>query len=235
MDLGSAFGGVKAGVISGIAYFTVLAVFDVALLFILKDQAIAAILAGPSSAACPVAYDCLIAVMQISVPFFAVIGFFVSLIFAAIFGRYFESIPGKTPRVKGVSLGLILLISLVFLDLVGLSFSQEAAVASDGFELVASIGYGLLLGILYQRYTRAVEFVGEGAGVQMLVDGKDFTGKTRTFAAKSSHEVKAELSDKATFRAWSVSGGVSVEDPRSFETTMEVDGDGLLKVQTGKK
>ena len=71
--------------------------------------------------------------------------------------------------------------------------------------------------------------------LKIIVDGRNLTGKTRTFHLRSSHEVKGETSEDSAFKEWAISGGVSIEDPRSFRTSIDVNGDGVLKAFSTKK
>ena len=68
-----------------------------------------------------------------------------------------------------------------------------------------------------------------------MVDGRDCTGKARTFATTSSHKVRAEAAEDASFKEWEAAGGITLEDVRSFETVMEVNGDGKLTGKVGTK
>jgi hypothetical protein len=237
--VGSTFAGVKAGVLAGVVYFGVLAFVNVLVLFTFQKDAIAVITANyPQSCSAPSnssAYDCLVNVAQIQVPFVAFLGFFLSLVLAGVFGRLYEHVPGKDYKTKGISMGLLLLVVLTLVGLVGYTFDAAAAYITGAVEVVAAVGYGLLLGFLYARYTRRVEFVSApGAPIRIVVDGKDFTGKARTFSSKSVHEIRAATSEESSFKEWVVSGGVTVEDDRSYETTMEVNGDGMLKAVSRK-
>jgi hypothetical protein len=158
------------------------------------------------------------------------------MMFAGIFGGLYEAFPGKSPVPKGATLGVAVGITLLALGLTGIEFDLVARVVVTTFFILWTFAYGVLMGKLYRRYTREVQFVSrDEKALRVLVDGKDFTGRTRTFALKSSHEVRAGLDRGSSFKEWSVSGGVKVEDPQSFETTLEVEGDGVLIAQNGAK
>ena len=92
------------------------------------------------------------------------------------------------------------------------------------------------MGRLYRRYTRLVKFesLGEGS-LRIIVDGKDYTGKARTLATTSTHKVRAEVAEDASFKEWEGEAGIAIDDPRSFETTIEISGDGTLKALVAKK
>lgn len=123
--------------------------------------------------------------------------------------------------------------------LLGLTGARLGTIATDGltvFFAIWTVLYGAVLGRLYRRYTRSVRFeTADEKLVKVMIDGNDYTGRSRTFARSSAHKVRAKIAKGASFREWNVSGGVTVEDPRSVETTMKVDGDGLLRAQGGKK
>lgn len=235
--MGSGFVGVKAGVLAGIVYIGSIGLFNALLLYALKPDVLA-IITQQYPTICPVGAsgnatsveDCFSSVVVGYLPVIAFLGFFISLIYAYIFGRFYESFPGKGAKTKGIGVAFIVLLSLLYLGLTGVTFEPLDAEALLIFVLAATVVYGFLLGTLYRRYTKIVE-IGSPSDSQLRikVDGKDFTGKTRTFATKSVHEVRAEAPEGSSFREWVVSGGVTVEDTRSYETSMEVNGDGLLK------
>ena len=100
----------------------------------------------------------------------------------------------------------------------------------DAFDVLAMIGYSLIIARFYRKYTREVKFESPNPErLKITVDGKNFTGKTKTLSRPLHHTVRAP-SESGAFHEWLVSGGVSVLDAKSFETTMRVDGDGLLKI-----
>jgi hypothetical protein len=238
--VGSGFAGVKAGVLAGIVYIGSLALFNVLLLYVLKQDALHVISeqypqvcsSAPAANSTSVE-DCFSSVVTGYVPFLAFIGFFVSLIYAWVFGRVYEYFPAKGARTRGLMIAFVVLINLLYFGLIGIPFDQTAATALAIFALSMTVVYGVLMGTFYSRYTRRVDF--GGGDLRIMVDGKDMTGKSRTFATKSVHELRAEPKAGNSFRVWVVSGGVTVEDNKSFETTMEVNGDGLLKAEWKKQ
>jgi len=241
--LGSALAGIKAGVLAGLAYIGTLAFFNVAVLYISRQDILNYIANNFSQVCAPVKVvngtsiqDCFATLAPVYVPFVAFLGFFVALVYAGIFGRIYEFIPGRSPSFKGLTVAPIVAINLILFQLVGFTFEESARVALLLVLVGTTISYGLLLGNLYRRYTRVVEFVSQDeSSLRILVGRSDLTGKKRTLATKSTHALRADVSDDSSFRGWTVSGGVSVEDPRSFETTMEITGDGLLKGLVSKK
>lgn len=235
--MGSTFAGVKAGTLAGIAYIGSMALFNVILLYYFRQEVYSLISELSSQFCTPVAgsstistADCFSSVVAVYIPYIAFIGFFLSLLYSGIFGRFYEHLPGRSPEVKGVAIALVVFANLLIFNLTGIPFSYTAELALTAFSTAATAGYGVMLGKLYRRYTRSVEFVSENAVVlRILVDGKDVTGRTRTFATGSSHTVRASTTEDGEFKGWATSGGVSVEDSRSYETTLEIEGDGLLK------
>ncbi|MGP8124801.1 MAG: hypothetical protein ACLQEQ_02905 [Nitrososphaerales archaeon] len=244
--MGSFFAGIKAGTLGGIVYIGGLTAFNAALLYAFKAETIslfstnfpnvcpAAGNLNGSSAACFNSVFNL--VVTVYLPYIAFLGFFVSLFFAALFGWSYESFPGKSSFTKGEVAAALVAFGLFLGDLFGVLLGSLATVLLAVFFVVWTGLYGFIMGRLYTRYTRLVRFEStNGKLVKVMVDGKDYTGKSRTLAYTSIHKVRADVDEGVSFKQWDVSGGVTVEDPRSFETLMEVNGDGLLKAQGAKK
>jgi hypothetical protein len=241
--LGSYFAGVKAGTLGGLLYIGGLAVFNVLLLYALKADVLASIQQSYAQTCTPVATvnsasieDCFNSVVAVDVPYVAFVGFFIVLFYSGIFGSYYESFPGRGQLPKAQTAAAIAGLNLVLLGFSGFYFDYEAAVASVAFLVVWTIVFGYFLGRLYRKYTGVVEFKSQDdESLRILVDGHDYTGKARTFALSSSHKLRAEAADDASFKDWVAAGKVSLEDDRSFETLMEVNGDGTISGQVGKK
>ncbi len=240
--MGSFFAGIKAGTLAGILYVGGIAVFNVLLLYSLKATVLVEISHSyPQS--CPIvpnvngsAEDCFSSVISVDVPFVAFIAFFITLAYSGIFGIYYDSVPIRRATVKGLVAGAVIGLSLIFFGFSGYVFDSQSAEATAAMMVVWTPIFGYLLGRLYKKYTRLVEFSSQDEGLlRVLVDGRDCTGRARTFATTSSHKVRAEVSEDASFREWQASGGVTLEDPRSFETPMEVNGDGSVKGVVGQK
>ncbi len=211
--------------------------FNVSLLYVLRSDVLN-FLSGDlkncggivSGGSVPTPDECFNLVAQVYLPLTTFLTFLISLFFAASYGRFFEHIPGRGYTTRSTSVALILLIVLLTLGFGGVSFEFVARVSNLVFSLFITLVYGFVLGGLYRRYTRLVQFVSPDPALFMIhVDGKNFTGKTRTFALRSSHNVKAITSAGVSFKEWSTSGGVEIEDSKSFETSLEVKGDGMLK------
>lgn len=241
--MGSYFAGIKAGTLSGVLYVGGMAAFNVALLYALKADVLNLIQQSYSSICAPVATvngtsveDCFASVVAVDVPYIAFVAFFIVLFFAGLFGRYYDSLPGRGSTLKGETIAALVGVSLVSFGFSGFYFDSESAAATSAFLVAWTIVFGYFLGRLYRKYTRVVEFGSEDEGLlRVMVDGKDLTGKARTFALTSNHKVRAEVADDASFKEWEPSGGIKLEDPKSFETLMEVDGEGALKGSVGRK
>lgn len=242
--MGSFFAGIKAGTLGGVLYVGGLAVFNVLLLFALKPEVLSAIstyypqvcTAAPPSGNASTLEDCFSLLVAVDVPYVAFIGFFIALLYTGIFGLWYERLPGSSSLVKGETIAAIVGFNLVLFGFYGFYFNYESGLATGVFLLAWTAVFGYVVGRLYKKYTRLVTFQSQDEGaLRIFVDGRDFTGKTRTFATTSTHKVRAEVADDASFKEWEVGGAIMVEDPRSFETAMEVNGDGLLKAQVGKK
>jgi hypothetical protein len=113
-----------------------------------------------------------------------------------------------------MTIAIIARFSLLVLGPTIIHFGLAEMVTITTFFVVWTFVFGMLMGRLYKRFTREVQFANrDHKGLRTLVDGNDCTGKTLTFVTKSSHRVKAEVGTRNSFREWSVSGGVMVEDP----------------------
>jgi len=226
----------------GILYVGGMAAFNVVLLYALQADVLASI-SRANPTLCPIpgnvtvsAQDCFVSVVTIDVPFVAFVAFFVTLLYSGLFGIYHDYFPklGTTP--KAMVVGAIVAVNLLFFGFAGYVFDSQSTIATIAFLVLWTGLFGYSLGRLYRRYTRQVGFQSEDTSMlRVLVDGRDVTGRTMTFATTSSHRVRAELSDDASFREWEGGGGVGLEDPKSFETVMEVNGDGTLKGKVSGK
>ena len=226
----------------GILYVGGMAAFNVLLLYVLQADVLASInRANPTL--CPAvpnvngsAQDCFVSLVTIDVPFVAFVAFFITLLYSGLFGIYHDYFPKISTAAKAMVVAAVVAVNLLFFGFAGYIFDTESAVATTVFLTVWTAIFGYSLGRLYRRYTRRVGFESEDTSMlKVLVDGRDVTGRSRTFAATSSHRLRAELSNDASFREWEGTGGVNLEDPRSFETVMEVNGDGTLKGKVSSK
>lgn len=234
--MGSGFAGVKAGVLAGIVYVGGIAFFNVGLLLVFQKEALTYIsqtnplcTTGPVVNGTTSVQDCYNAVFTSYLPLVAFIGYFISLFFAWVFGAVYDSFPVRDPRVKGTFVAVLVGIVFVLLELDGVTFSYTVKALLSAFFLLITVAYGTMLGLLYKRYTREVQFVSDDPALRIVVGRRDRTGKKETFATRSVHKITART-ETGHFKQWVVSGGVSVEDDRSFETIMEINGDGMLKV-----
>jgi hypothetical protein len=228
--MGSIFGGLKAGVVSGIVYIALLGVINIIALYIFKDEAIRLIQENYSAQCSGItAEGCFLAVVQVYLPVNMFVSFVLLLVYASIYGRLFEYIPGTSYTSKGVTVSLILLLTMSFFGSAVTQFTFFGRVIVLASAFVLTIMLGVLLGRFYRRYTRTVEFQSSHPeGLRIFVDRRDVTGKRLTFSLHSIHKARAE--GKIPFKNWTFTGGVIVEDQRSFETPFEINGDGILKV-----
>jgi hypothetical protein len=246
--LGSFFAGIKAGTLGGILYVAGLAAFNVGLLYALRPDVLTAInQANP--VACPLVQnvngsvqDCFDLVVSVSVPFTSFVSVFVVLFISGLFGLYYDSLPGRSAVIKGLFFGAIVVFCMIFVVpfLFGLgliyAFNFSSGVATALFLLCWTPVFGYLLGRLYKKYTRVVEFSSQDPDLlKVVVDGSYSTGRERTFAATSNHRLRADIAEGASFREWEATEGITLEDSRSFETTMEVNGDGRVVGKVGPK
>jgi len=240
--MGSFFAGVKAGTLGGIIYVGGIAVFNVLLLYALQQNVLKEI-SQLSPQLCPYtpningsAMDCFSSVISVDVPFVAFVAFFISLIYAGVFGLYYDSLPSKSTTLKGMMFAVIICANLVFFGFSAYVFDTESIVLAGVFLLGWTPFFGYLLGSLYKKYTRVISFASQDPSLlKVIVDGRDCTGKGRTFATTSSHKVRAEVAEDASFKEWEAEGGITLDDSRSFETAMEVNGDGTLLGKVGPK
>lgn len=244
--MGSFLAGVKSGTLAGIVYLGGLAIFNVLILYALKAETLGALtrsFAQFCTSGAPTngivtgnAEDCFASIVTVLIPIGAFLGFFLSLLYSGIFGLFYDRFPWRSPILRGETMAVIIGVSLLILGTAGAYFTYAAGIAVNVIFLLWTVLYGFLLGRLYRKYSRLVTFQSQDEGsLRVFVDGRDFTGKARTLATKSMHKLRAEVAEDASFKEWEASGGVVVEDPRSFETVLEVNGDGFLRAQGGKK
>jgi hypothetical protein len=219
-----------------------IAVFNILLLYALQPSVLSAI-SRANPTLCPMVpnvngsvADCFSSLVAVDVPFLAFVAFFVTLLYAGAFGLYYDSVPTRSNTLKGLILAVIVGGNLLFFGFSGYVFDSESALATGLLMIAWTPVFGYLFGRLYVRYTRVVEFSSQDRELlRVMVDGRDLTGKRRTFASTSSHKIRAEVSDDASFKEWTPSGGVTLDDSRSFETVMEVNGNGTLTGKVGPK
>ena len=230
--MGSALAGAKAGILGGIFFAGAAGAFNIAILEAFSGTVLALF---QQNAACTTGsitpQDCFSALLTTDIPslvIFPIAAF--GILFGGLYGMYFEFLPGKGYSIRAVAAGMGLLIFILFFGTAGLTADENQKLLMDAFDVFAMVVYSLIIARYYRKYTREVEFqTPDPKRLKITVDGKNFTGKLRTLGVHSSHTIRAP-SESGTFHEWLVSGGVSVLDSKSFETTMRVDGDGLLKI-----
>jgi hypothetical protein len=239
--LGSAFAGAKAGILAGVVYCAIIGVYNLALLYIFKPSVLNALsqiqeCSGAATNSTLTPEQCFPTLTVVLLPETLLVVFIFSLVFSVSFGLLYDSLPGKNPSTKAATISMVLFLILLFSGRTGVYFNYASFLVLVLFNVVLLVLYSLMLGGLYKRYTRAVQFSSDAPEeVRILVDGRDVTNTTRTYSASSSHSIRAETPGTAAFKEWATSGGVSVEDEKSFETSMKVSGDGLLKAGSARK
>jgi hypothetical protein len=231
-ESGSSLAGAKAGILGGIFFGAAAGLFNIALLLAFSGSVLQVLQTYPfCSGGGATAQECLSTLLTTYIPTFVMFPIAVfGIIFGGLFGLYFEFLPGHGYRIRAVAIGMGLLIVILVFGVAGETTDQTQKTMMYAFDSVATLGYAAIIARYYRRYTREVEFESPDAQkLKITVDGKNYTGKRKTLSLHSTHTVRAP-SESGAFKEWLVSGGVSVLDSKSFETTMRVDGDGLLKI-----
>jgi len=234
--VGSAFAGAKAGVVASLYFAGSISVFNILLLLIFKSQALSYLqtfstCSGSGAAGVAgSAETCLsILVLQIiPIDDFVRIAV-VAMLFSVGIGLYYDVLPGPTYLRRMLLAALIMLVFMLFLDLYGVVTSVTQEVLMIIFEGVAALFYAVIMARLYRSFTREVEFQTVPPAGKVVVDRRNLTGKKRTFRINSKHKIEA-AGELKTFKGWLVSGGVVVDDPKQLNTSITVEGDGLLKL-----
>jgi len=231
-DSASSLAGAKAGILGGIFFAAAVGLFNWALLQAYSSTALQ-VLQGYSfcSGATGTPQNCFSTLLTTDIPSLVVFPVGVSgILFGGLYGAYFEFLPGQGYRIRAVAIGMAMFIMMLVIGLAGITVDQTTKSIMDAFDTVAMLGYALIIAHFYRKYTREVRFESPNhTRLKITVDRKDYTEKTKTLSLHSTHTVRAP-SESGAFHEWLVSGGVSVLDSKSFETTMRVDGDGLLKI-----
>jgi len=228
----SGLAGAKAGILGGIFFAAAVGLVNWALLeaFSSSTLHVLSTISYCSGTGNATAQACLSTLLNTNVPTLAVLQGASGILFGALYGMYFEFLPGEGYRVRAVAMGMAMLIVLLFLGLAGITIDRTQQLIMYATDIASMVGYVVITAHFYRRYTREVRFESPDPGrLKITVDRKNYTGKTKTLSLHSNHTVRAP-SESGAFHQWLVSGGVSVLDSKSFETTMRVDGDGLLKI-----
>jgi len=228
--LATGLAGAKAGILGGILFAALAGLVNWALLEAFSSttlQVLSTISYCSGTSGTP--QLCLSTLINTNIPTLAVLQGATGILFGALYGMYFEFLPGQGYSMKAVAAGMAMLIVLLFFGLAGITVDRTQQVIMYATDIVGMLGYTLIIARYYKKFTREVEFQSPDAQrLKITCDGKNYTGKLKTLAVHSTHKVRAP-SESGTFHEWLVSGGVTVLDSKSFETTMRVDGDGLLK------
>jgi hypothetical protein len=231
-DSGSSLAGAKAGILGGIFFAAVVGLFNIALLEAFSGSVLAAFQTNVVCTTPPTTpQDCFSTLLSTYIPTFVIFPIAVfGILFGGLYGMYFEFLPGRGYRIRAVAAGMGMLIMMLVFGVAGVTADQTQRAIMYAFDTAVMLVYSVIIARYYRIYTREVEFVSPNPErLKITVDGKNFTGKLRTLSLHSAHTVRAP-SESGAFHEWLVSGGVSVLDSKSFETTMRVDGDGLLKI-----
>jgi hypothetical protein len=232
--LASGLAGAKAGILGGIFFAAAAGLFNIALLEAFRGSVLATFQTVAICTTAPTTpQDCFSTLLTADIPSLVMFPIAVlGILFGALYGMYFEYIPGRGYPIKAVGMGLVMLILMVLSDLAGntTTTDQMQLITMRVFDVLAMLGYALIIAHFYRKFTREVKFESPNPRkLKITVDRKNYTGKLKTLSLHSTHTVRAP-SESSAFHEWLVSGGVSVLDSKSFETTMRVDGDGLLKI-----
>jgi hypothetical protein len=235
--VGSVLAGVKAGAVASFCFASSVSLFNILLLYSFKGQVLT-FLTQSYPTTCPAsvtpgvagtAETCFDDIVITGVPEADLLRLAViAMLFAVGIGVYFDYLPGRTYFRRTFLVVPIIVIGLLFLGLYGLVTDATQLVLMVVFESGAACLYAVILAWLYRRFTREVEFQGSATS-KIMVDSRDVTGKKRTYAVNSTHKLAA--ADEKTFRGWLVSGGLTVSEPREAKTSLQVTGDGLLKLR----
>jgi hypothetical protein len=221
----------KAGLVGGSFFGAAVAVMNYALLEASKGSALSALAADyPACSGASAAQGCFSKALSVGIPLDVFLpASVVAILFGTLYGMYFEYLPGGGYKARAAAMAILMLLLLLLFGLAGISVDEATRAIMNGLDGVAMVAFALIIAHLYRRFTREVRFeTPSPERLTIKVDGRDFTERTRTLSLHSTHRIKAP--GEGRFHSWLVSGGVSVTDPKSSETTMKVEGDGLLKV-----
>lgn len=233
--MGSARAGAKAGVITSLYFSSAAVALNATVLLAFKSQVLTALAASSTTCSQPgpasqtgTAEFCFSSLFTSALPVFFVGLLAISFLASVFFGAYFEFIPGKSYLRKALLISLLMLVVMLNFVLPIAGDSQEELLMIT-FEVALAAGYAVAEARMYRRFTREVEFQSsDPSKLKVMIGRRNQTGKKRTFSVNSTQAVHASAEGRQ-FRGWLVSGGVSVEDPKSPVATMKVLGDGLLK------
>jgi len=227
----SAIGGLKAGLIGGVFFAAAIGILNYALLEAFRSSVLTALQTTTSTCSGAAVDGCFSTLVGRGILDTVVLPIaVVAVLFGTLYGMYFEYLPGVGYRIRAAAISILMLLLLLIFGLAGISVDPATRSIMNAADSAAMIGYALIIAYVYRRSTREVKFESpDHQRLKITVDSKDFTEKTKTLSLHSTHKVKAP-SDSRAFHMWLVSGGVSVADAKSPETTITVDGDGLLKI-----
>ncbi len=162
--MGKTSNGAKAGVVSGLTYGIIAAIFTFLWFNLFKTQVMDAFAKVISSSATltgqGMTAQSLYNYEMILEPVLAIIeGLIIGLIMGIIFAYVYQKLPGSKITTKGLIFGIILWVILGVL--LGISNLREFGTSYYSLyivgALIGSIVYGYLLGMLFSRFERANE------------------------------------------------------------------------------
>ena len=188
-----AFAGAKAGILGGIFFAAAVGLVNWALMEAFSNtalQVLSTISYCSGTEGTPQA--CLSTLINTNIPTLAVLQGASGILFGALYGMYFEFLPGNGYRIKAVAMGVLMLVVLLFFGLAGITIDRTQQVIMYAFDVVCMVGFVVITAHFYREYTREVKFESPNPEkLKITVDDKNYTGKTKTLSLHSNHTVRA--------------------------------------------
>ena len=145
----------KAGIVAGLVYGLILGVVSY-FTFESEKSLIISSITSSLPANSPFTADQLYGIARLLAPVVAAVLITIGgIVVGAVYGWLFERIPGATPTVKGILVGVILWLLLSVLGGTGnLQYGVLVYLSGVGEALVGALLFGYLLGYFYGRFTR---------------------------------------------------------------------------------
>lgn len=151
--------GAKAGILGGIFFAAVAGLANWALMEAFSNtalQVLSTISYCSGTEGTPQA--CLSTLINTNIPTLAVLQGASGILFGALYGMYFEFLPGNGYRIKAVAAGVLMLVVLLFLGLAGITIDRTQQVIMYGVDVVCMVGFVVITAHFYREYTREVKF-----------------------------------------------------------------------------
>ena len=146
--------GAKAGLVSGVVYGAMSAVFAYISLLMIKEQMMVVIeetLLPDSLVTAEQIYEFLLIFGAV---FVVIVGVVTGVILGVVYGWAYEKIPGGNSIYKGLVFGIILWAIIdVLLGIGNVQYDTTYFVLSLAWGLVIALIFGALLGIFYDKFT----------------------------------------------------------------------------------